>query len=1019
MSPQYLRAPVLSLLACLLSPLAWTAPTLLVSTEKVPAGGTAQFKISLSAPARITSGRIVMDFDPSVFGDIQSVAVFGANADSYGASTIVNRHLDAQFNSRTGGIGRLPDIPILTVVIPVLPAATTGATRTIVFNTGGSAWKDLQNADFPVSAGTGQLIVGGSLSIQNVVPGGGLLPAGSKIEIDGSGFSALTILDVQGVSVSSMEVLDSSRITFTLPTPTELEGKRIVLRNPDGSQIDYICAFKSVPVEPPNSLSLAGIQPLFTPVSFAAAAFSYGESYALGNQNPFPVIVTFVGTTARSNLGGEQKVTIPAGGLLIQQAPPLGGLGGLIVPSAPIRMLILSLLGSPVRAFLPVPLPVPQFGLDVSNSPVSFEYQVGTPAPSPAGILVCSANYTDFNATVSTVSGGAWLSAPAHGKTTPCNPPNLEISVDPTGLSPGTYTGSVTVTGAGDFALPIVIPVSLRVSTQALISTDPIQIRFDVPPSGPAPAPQSLTILSNGSPAPFSATAITVSGGNWLSVTPSSGSTTLTLTVSANITGLSPGSYIGQITITGPLNTRIVPVNLSIQAATVPPTRIPPLVGSPSSLMFSIKSGTVSGSKTVRVSSTNFSPVYATATASTDSGGPWLVVTQGNVLGGAIPYEVDFNVSVNSQGLANGTYHGKITLLLLNEPAGEVPVTLVVWTTPPPLVVTPSSLFFSNDQNGAIPDQTLDITSGGVPVQIEVSSTLFNVTCCVDQFTPAQVFVSVQGYAPGAYSGNITISSPAGNVVVPVTAMITAPVSNQLAGPPLLGAVANSASQERRGVAPGEIITIYGSGIGPESGAGLSLSADGNVVSTLYTTQVLFDGHPAPLLYVSQTQVNTIVPYEVAGQSSTNIQVAFNGQRTDLWGVPVVPAAPAISTLDSSGRGGAAVLNQDNTVNTPSNPAKRGSVVQIFATGEGVTLPASATGSVTDGSLKMPVAPVHLTIGGVEAEVLYAGSAPESVAGLLQVNARVPAIGNSGPAVPILLSIGQALSQSGATITIQ
>lgn len=138
--------------------------------------------------------------------------------------------------------------------------------------------------------------------------------------------------------------------------------------------------------------------------------------------------------------------------------------------------------------------------------------------------------------------------------------------------------------------------------------------------------------------------------------------------------------------------------------------------------------------------------------------------------------------------------------------------------------------------------------------------------------------------------------------------------------PPVIASVVSAATQVVGAVAPGEVITIHGIGTGPAPGISSGL-------------QALFDGRAAPALYTSPTQVNVIVPFEVAGQTMTTIQLINGGIASDEWGVPVVPSAPGIFTLNQTGQGLAAVLNQDNSVNTAANPALRGTAIQIFATG--------------------------------------------------------------------------------------
>jgi uncharacterized protein (TIGR03437 family) len=252
-------------------------------------------------------------------------------------------------------------------------------------------------------------------------------------------------------------------------------------------------------------------------------------------------------------------------------------------------------------------------------------------------------------------------------------------------------------------------------------------------------------------------------------------------------------------------------------------------------------------------------------------------------------------------------------------------------------------------------------------------------------------------------------------VDVPVTVIAT----TSAAVPPSIGSVVNAASQAAGSVAPGEILTIYGFGAGPSDTASLILDPSGRVAAGLNGAEVLFDGIAAPMIYGSATQANVIVPYEVANHGVTNISLKNGGVTSGTWAMPVAATTPAIFTLASSGIGPAAVLNQDNSVNSAANPAARGSVIQIYGTGEGQTSPAGVTGTVIGADLKTPIAPVKVTIGDQEAVVQYAGSAGNSVAGLFQVNVVVPQSIAPGSAVPIRISVGGVLSPPGPSIAIQ
>ena len=231
--------------------------------------------------------------------------------------------------------------------------------------------------------------------------------------------------------------------------------------------------------------------------------------------------------------------------------------------------------------------------------------------------------------------------------------------------------------------------------------------------------------------------------------------------------------------------------------------------------------------------------------------------------------------------------------------------------------------------------------------------------------------------------------------------------------------IVNAASLTANPVAPGEIISIFGSGLGPAAAGSLTLAADGLVDTSLGGVQVSFDGNAAPLFYVQSGQLNVSVPYEVSGQTSTQMQVGFMGIQSDPIALQVTATAPALFTVDPGGTGQGAILNQDNSLNSASNPATAGSVVILFATGEGQTAPAGVDGKIASDVLPMPLAPVTVQIGGVSASVLYAGGAPGEVAGVMQVNVMIPTGISAGGAVPVQLTVGGVVSQPGVTLAIR
>jgi len=166
-------------------------------------------------------------------------------------------------------------------------------------------------------------------------------------------------------------------------------------------------------------------------------------------------------------------------------------------------------------------------------------------------------------------------------------------------------------------------------------------------------------------------------------------------------------------------------------------------------------------------------------------------------------------------------------------------------------------------------------------------------------------------------------------------------------------------------------------------------------------------------------QLAVVVPYEVAGKTTVEVQVENLVARTPAFSLPVQSAIPAFFTADSSGKGQLVAINPDNTLNSASNPAPRGSVVVLYATGFGALNPAIADGTIVSSRpLPQLALPVHVTIAGQNADVLYAGPTPELVAGTIQVNVRIPtgiAAGNA----PLVATVGTASSPDGCTISVQ
>jgi uncharacterized protein (TIGR03437 family) len=339
---------------------------------------------------------------------------------------------------------------------------------------------------------------------------------------------------------------------------------------------------------------------------------------------------------------------------------------------------------------------------------------------------------------------------------------------------------------------------------------------------------------------------------------------------------------------------------------------------------------------------------------------------------------------------------------------------------------------FQINQDGAPGNFAISATSATVPPAGATDT--INVTTgdgCPWSTAVDVSWITILSGRSGAGNGGFGYRVPAnsgpqriGHITVQPGPFVVTVTQTALPPPPMqLNAVVNAASNVAGAVSPGEIVTLYGAYIGPASAAGLQVNADGTYAKSLGGTRVLFDGVPAGIIYASAAQVNAVSPYGLAGKSTTQVQVEYQSVLSNAASVPVQAAHPGLFTVDASGLGGGAILNQDSSLNGSLNPAARGSVVMIYSTGGGVTTPPGVDATITPAPpsplLLLATKPVSVTIGGIAASVSYSGAAPSQIAGLTQINAQVPAGVTPGTKVPVIVTIGTWQSQPGVTMAVE
>jgi trimeric autotransporter adhesin len=218
-------------------------------------------------------------------------------------------------------------------------------------------------------------------------------------------------------------------------------------------------------------------------------------------------------------------------------------------------------------------------------------------------------------------------------------------------------------------------------------------------------------------------------------------------------------------------------------------------------------------------------------------------------------------------------------------------------------------------------------------------------------------------------------------------------------GLPTIAAIANGASNQTGAIAGGEIVVVYGSGLGPAQL--VAASGSGPQPQQLNGVTVLVNGTPATLLYVSAGQLSAIVPTGVTG-ANADMVVQYQSLSSAPVAVPLITASPALFTANSSGSGQALAVNADNSSNGASHPAAQGSVLTLYVNG---ILSQFLAGALS------------VTIEGQQATVVSA-TAASGAPGVTTVQVQVPYGIQAAAAAPVTVQEGNASSPAGVTVAV-
>ena len=720
-------------------------------------------------------------------------------------------------------------------------------------------------------------------------------------------------------------------------------------------------------------------------------------------------------------------------------------------------------------ATIPVTLTTASNGppqLSVAPSSLALSYVQGNPTDQRYLVVNNSGGGTiHFYAQPSTDSCGAnWLNLlTTAGSATNSNAGVVAVLVSPSGLSDKTCTGAITISDAAT-GLSQRVPVTMTVSaqTQSLLLTQAgLTYQTSV---GAAPPPQTFAVLNSGvGSVAWTATPQTSSGGNWLTVSPASGTATAgvipsPVTVTLNSQGLPPGTYFGSVQIaSSTVGNSPQSVSIMLTVAVTPP--VPPAL-TPAGFILIGQSTGVSETGTTTLLNPWSTPLTYSSTAVTDNRINWLSQTPatGTIAPGGT---ATMSLQATLKGLSPGLQHGIVRIAFPNgtvhsidvylivpaslttnlrttgtqlhpadvQPAaiaqscpGSSGIALVLRSPEPGFVVTAQTpvplMAIARDCSTGKPVRQLNgasvqvITDSGPVVLIDDGAGNWTGT-----WTPTtdtlhlDLAARIDEYS-GAAASVITSQDFLSGTVLPAPDGAAGVVTN----------IFNGASFQSPGsVTPGAWVSLFGIGMADSSAA----AGQTPFPSSLGGTQVLLQNQALPLYFVNSTQINALIPTGINPNERQQLVVVRNGTQSTAVDVRVAGVQPAIFTVNQQGTGqGAITVGSPAQLAAPSGqtvgarPARHGEFISIYGTGLG-----PVSNAPPDGSLA-PMSPAATTsfatvvsIGGVTAPAIFSGLAPMQV-GLYQINVQIPSSAPSGDAIPVKITVGNAVSNT-ATIAVQ
>lgn len=679
--------------------------------------------------------------------------------------------------------------------------------------------------------------------------------------------------------------------------------------------------------------------------------------------------------------------------------------------------------------------------LGVSSEFLSFSAVQGGAAPSPQVVSITNqgSGSLQWTAQVKTNNGGNWLNLSATSGTAPSF---LSVTVSPASLAAGVYTGLITLQD-GRGGVKTVSVTLIITKAVPIMQASQSGFLFQGIEGAASISAQTFQIFNLGQGSMgWSVRATTADGRNWLSVTPSSGSTDAgpslaapSLTLKVDSSQLRAGVYVGLLTFEAPAAPNS-PQNGIVLVNMLAPGSDPLGLVQPAGLIFLGAAGGAqpAGQQLTLSSSGGKLLQFATAVRTSD-GGNWLSVSPAAGSLSSAGDSAPLQVQANTRGLAAGIYTGTITVALNTGKSQDIAVALVVTAVAVPASdVAPASRRQGPEaaETAALPGaaaactprqtvlvETLLAGNFALAVSWPVALRAQLMDDCgqpvataavVASFTNGDPPLTLSNLKDGRYIGTwvpltqartMTVTLRATSPGLPEAKLQLQGSLTSAAGPLAFrnGAVNAASYTKFAPLAPGSIFSLFGRNLAaaPASASSVPLPRE------LGSVRVTLGGLGVPLFYADNGQLNAQAPYELAPGANASLVVTVGGIAAPPDEITITDAQPGIFTISQSGAGQGAILSADYQLVDSAHPVKAGDVIMVFCTGLGLTTPAAKSGEAAPSNPPAVVnSAVTATVGGVDAAVQWAGLTPGYV-GLYQVNVQIPAGVSPGNAVPLVL----------------